>query len=94
MVIIGKDCWNIINDFKRQMELVDIKDGYMKNNDNCWKKVCRNEKLSEEFIRQFQDKVFWESISMYQELSEDFIREFSTQVQFVGILFHIGSKIK
>jgi len=32
--------------------------------------------ISEDFIREFQDKVHWDSISWCQTLSEDFIREF------------------
>ena len=36
--------------------------------------------LSEDFIREFQDKVNWEYISLYQKLSEEFIREFQDKV--------------
>ena len=36
--------------------------------------------LSEDFIREFQDKVNWEMISVTQKLSEDFIREFQNKV--------------
>jgi len=35
---------------------------------------------SEEFIREFEDKVDWEWISQYQKLSEEFIREFEDKV--------------
>ena len=31
-----------------------------------------HKKLSEEFIKEFQDKVYWEGISWYQKLSEEF----------------------
>ena len=40
----------------------------------------KKNKLSEEFIREFKDKVDWWCISRYQELSEDFIREFKNRV--------------
>lgn len=36
--------------------------------------------LSEDFIREFQNKVSWYLISKYQKLSEDFIREFQDKV--------------
>ena len=32
--------------------------------------------LTEDFIRENQDKVNWNDISFYQKLSEDFIKEF------------------
>ena len=38
------------------------------------------QKLSEDFIREFQDKVCWGSISENQKLSEPFIREFQDKV--------------
>ncbi|KAF8766573.1 hypothetical protein HNY73_019622 [Argiope bruennichi] len=38
------------------------------------------QKLSEDFIREFQDKFNWKLISEYQKLSEDFIREFQYKV--------------
>ena len=40
---------------------------------------CRND-LSEEFIREFSDKVDWFYICKYQKLSEEFIRKYSTKV--------------
>ena len=41
--------------------------------------------LTEEFIREFQDKVYWLFICVYQELSEDFIREFRYKVNWYYI---------
>jgi hypothetical protein len=41
---------------------------------SCWK-------LSEAFIKEFQDKVYWNNISVYQKLSEVFIREFQDRVK-------------
>jgi hypothetical protein len=40
--------------------------------------MCQD--LSEDFIREFQDKVHWFCISEYQKLSEDFIKEFKDKV--------------
>ena len=39
-----------------------------------------HQKLSEEFIRKFKNKVDWGCISAYQKLSEDFIRKFQDKV--------------
>ena len=36
--------------------------------------------LSDEFIREFQDRVNWDCISAKQQLSEGFIREFEDKV--------------
>jgi hypothetical protein len=40
-----------------------------------WRSISSKE-LSEEFIREFSDKVYWPNICKYQKLSEEFIREF------------------
>jgi hypothetical protein len=45
-----------------------------------WIWISARQKLSENFIREFQNKVKWEYISINQELSEDFIREFQDKV--------------
>ena len=34
-----------------------------------WENISRYQKLSEEFIEKFQDKVHWKNISRYQKLS-------------------------
>ena len=47
---------------------------------NQWENISRYQKLSESFIREFQDKVDWYWISIRQKLSEDFIREFQGKV--------------
>lgn len=44
-----------------------------------WKEISK-EKLSENFIREFKDKVHWGNISEYQELTDDFIDEFADVV--------------
>ena len=46
-----------------------------------WGGISTNQKLSEDFIREYQDKVNWTSISEFQKLSEDFIREFQDKVK-------------
>ena len=50
-----------------------------------WYEVSEHEGLTEDFIREFQDKVDWDCISKYQRLSEDFIREFKYSVDWYYI---------
>jgi hypothetical protein len=45
-----------------------------------WYNISYRQRLSEDFIREFQDKVAWDSISDSQNLSEKFIREFQDKV--------------
>ena len=45
-----------------------------------WKEISKYQKLSEDFIREFQDMVVWNCISGSQKLSESFIREFQNKV--------------
>jgi hypothetical protein len=47
--------------------------------------ISYNQELSENFIRQFQDKVNWNMISFYQTLSEDFIRQFQDKVNWLKL---------
>ena len=45
-----------------------------------WSWISEKHKLSESFIREFQDKVDWWRISYKQKLSEQFIRDFKNKV--------------
>ena len=45
-------------------------------NDHAWKVICEYQKLSENFMRDFEDQVNWYKISVYQKLSEEFMEEF------------------
>ena len=53
---------------------------YKSLDDVNWHRISSCQKLSEKFIREFQDKIIWDLISEFQKLSEEFIREF--QVKF------------
>ena len=53
-----------------------------------WKKISEHQKLSEDFIREFKDKVKWVLISWYQTLSGDFIREFKDNVNWYNISWY------
>jgi hypothetical protein len=63
-----------MNDLKKDIEKI------CKNNN-----ITHDDSLSEDFIREFKDKISWYGISWYgisrhQVLSEDFIREFKNEV--------------
>ena len=61
-----------------EFEITDI------TNEIDWIHISR-QKLSEEFIKKFQDKVNWQYISLKQNLSEEFIREFQDKVSWFEI---------
>ena len=50
-----------------------------------WYWISCHQTLSENFIREFQDRVNWDDISYYQTLSEPFIREFQDRVNWYEI---------
>jgi hypothetical protein len=50
------------------------------NESEFWDIISINQKLSEEFIEKYQDKIIWESISLFQELSWDIIKKFSKKI--------------
>lgn len=49
----------------------------------------RLKKLSESFIREFQDKVDWKLISKYQKFNNDFIREFQYSIVYSVLHFNM-----
>ena len=49
-------------------------------NGDDWICISARQKLSEDFIREFEDNVDWGCISANQKLSENFIREFQDKV--------------
>ena len=53
-----------------------------------WFWISEYQKLSEDFIREFKDKVNWYWISEKQKLSEDFIREFKETFEQARNCFH------
>jgi hypothetical protein len=75
---------NYINntDFTKPISENELKN-IIKNNklskDN-WYDISVYQKLSEEFIKEFQDKVGWIYISKHQKLSEEFIKKFQDKV--------------
>jgi len=53
-----------------------------------WIEISKYQYLTEDFIREFKDKVDWWYISYYQELSEPFIREFKDKVDWWYISYY------
>lgn len=53
---------------------------YQSLGDVDWTYISEFHELSEDFMREFKDKVNWDCISASQKLSEDFIREFKDKV--------------
>ena len=56
--------------------------------EGCWYLISRDQILSEDFIREFQNEVNWIIISKQQKLSEEFIREFKDIVDWYLISEH------
>jgi hypothetical protein len=53
-----------------------------------WGYISYKQKLSEEFIREFQNNINWNYISSCQKLSENLIREFQDKVNWRNIVFY------
>ena len=59
---------------------------FIQNNKNVdWTDISIDYKLSENFIREFENEINWDNISYYQNLSENFIREFKDKVSWFEI---------
>ena len=50
--------------------------------------ISKSQRLNEDFIREFKDKVDWDYISTYQYLSENFIEEFKDYVNWNDIIIY------
>ena len=62
---------------------------FIQTNKNVdWEDISWYYKLSENFIREFQDKINWYWISANQILSENFIQEFKDKVSWIYILLY------
>jgi hypothetical protein len=56
-----------------------------------WLYLSKRKKLSQNFIREFRNKVDWEYVSEYQTLDEEFIREFQDKVHwgYISYVYHL-----
>ena len=50
------------------------------------RRICREEKLSEDFMRQYADYLNWYDLSQHQQMSEEFCKEFLTRVDWRSVL--------
>ena len=57
-----------------------------------WSLLSMHQTLTEDFIREFKDKVDWDVICTSQKLSESFIREFKDLVKWDKI--HVSKIIR
>jgi hypothetical protein len=62
---------------------------FIQTNKNVdWYSISYEYTLSENFIREFKDKVNWTSITFIQKLSENFVREFQVKVNYDYVLYY------
>jgi hypothetical protein len=59
---------------------VNILEKYADKLEGHWWRVSKYQRLTEGFMRKFEDKLNWEMVSQYQSLSEGFIGEFEGRV--------------
>ena len=52
-----------------------------------WWKICREQKLTEEFIEKYADYVDWEDVCQYQKLSEPFIEKYKDRMGWSFVFF-------
>ena len=74
----------------KERNYIKDKYGYSIAPGTSWHEISeyQYQPLSEDFIKEFQDRVKWNKISAYQHLSEDFIREFQDRVYWDRISAH------
>lgn len=53
-----------------------------------WKSICRNKKLTEEFMNIFWEYLDWNLVSTYQTISESFIEKHARLVNWKAISYH------
>ena len=85
-ILLQLGCYNDIIAIKRIMnnqKLSQKKIRRLANNKDIyldWKSISKNQRLSSDFIIEFEDKLDWNYISKHQKLSEDLIRMFKNKV--------------
>lgn len=77
----------MIKEEKRRQEIEDLLQKVSKGKEynsltkNDWKNISCNKKLTEDFIREFQNEVDWDRISLFNEiLSDEFKNEFENEI--------------
>ncbi|WKA55090.1 hypothetical protein [Planococcus shixiaomingii] len=62
--------------------------GYEDKRFISWNTICKEERLSESFLRENSDQINWHLVSEYQVLSEEFIREFSGRLFWEEVIYN------
>ena len=86
--VITEDNKSVTNKIKIIEEIKDVEKFFDKNINNFkfdWNNISEYQKLSEEFIDKYIDKVNWSYISGYQKLSEEFIDKYIDKVNWYFI---------
>ncbi len=81
--VITENDKSVTNKIKIVEEIKDIEKFFDENMNNFkvdWGYISRFQKLSEELIEKYADKVIWYRISEYQKLSEEFIEKYIDKV--------------
>jgi hypothetical protein len=78
LLLIGKSKIDIFQEYQLSMDcLRDHANTFIKHD---WEQISAEQCLTEDFMREFHDKIDWVCISDWQVLSEDFIREFENEI--------------
>ena len=81
--VINKYDKSVTNKIKIIEEISNIEKFFDENVDNFehnWGNISQYQKLSEEFIEKYSDKVYWCFISEYQKLSEEFRQKHNDKI--------------
>ncbi|TWT24824.1 hypothetical protein [Planomicrobium sp. CPCC 101110] len=68
-------------------ELLEEK-GYRDKRSVSWNAICKDEELSESFLRENSDQINWRLVSEFQVLPEPFIRDFSGRLYWKEVMRH------
>ena len=86
--VINKGNKSVTNKIKILEEITDIEKFFDENINNFvvdWYFISIYQKLSEEFIEKYCNKVYWYYISVHQTLSEEFIEKYKDKVEWYYI---------
>ena len=75
----------MINNYQKLLKELGICIPVEEISASTWDFISRQKYLSEDFIREYQDKIKWQWIGYFVELSEDFIREFQDKLNWHDI---------
>jgi len=77
--------WNDISLHPKLLQYPNLIEKY--KDKLSWWRVCRKQKLTEEFIEKYEDYVDWEEVCRYQKLSEPFIEKHIDKMRWSSVFF-------